>query len=251
MPEIAGEFFDREADYDQWDRTRPHRHQSAAICFLTMRLNDSIPRSVILRWHQERIEYLQRMGVEVERNWKRGHEQLTAEQQAKFSKHFSRQRETTLDECLGGCELSDPRAREEVAKTLEFFHGQRYWLGDYVIMPNHIHCLVAFLDNDIAIEKRDRLCLPGGNKSLCSTVHEIHQRDEIVSYYHDGKYYSQNHARVEGKVDLMVDTWLIYFMQHVPHSQLRCDPQGRSKNIKTNRSKKPYPQQSRSLRVLC
>ena len=150
MPEIAGEFFDREADYDQWDRTRPHRHQSAAICFLTMRLNDSIPRSVILRWHQERIEYLQRMGVEVERNWKRGHEQLTAEQQAKFSKHFSRQRETTLDECLGGCELSDPRAREEVAKTLEFFHGQRYWLGDYVIMPNHIHCLVAFLDNDIA-----------------------------------------------------------------------------------------------------
>ena len=150
MPEIAGEFFDREADYDQWDRTRPHRHQSAAICFLTMRLNDSIPRSVILRWHQERIEYLQRLGVEVERNWKRGHEQLTAEQQAKFSKHFSRQRETTLDECLGGCELSDPRAREEVAKTLEFFHGQRYWMGDYVIMPNHIHCLVAFLDNDIA-----------------------------------------------------------------------------------------------------
>ena len=150
MPEIAGEFFDREADYDQWDRTRPDCHRSAAICFLTMRLNDSIPRSVILRWHQERIEYLQRMGVEVERNWKRGHEQLTAEQQAKFSKHFSRQRETTLDECLGGCELSDPRAREEVAKTLEFFHGQRYWLGDYVIMPNHIHCLVAFLDNDIA-----------------------------------------------------------------------------------------------------
>ena len=36
------------------------------------------------------------------------------------------------------------------AKTLEFFHGQRYWMGDYVIMPNHIHCLVAFLDNDIA-----------------------------------------------------------------------------------------------------
>ena len=150
MPEIAGEFFDREADYDQWDRTRPHRHQSAAICFLTMRLNDSIPRSVILRWHQERIEYLQRLGVEVKRDWKQGHEQLTAEQQAKFRKHFSRQRETTLDECLGGCELSAPRAREEVAKTLEFFHGQRYWLGDYVIMPNHIHCLVAFLDNDIA-----------------------------------------------------------------------------------------------------
>ena len=40
-----------------------------------------------------------------------------------------------------------PRA---LAHVLLFFHGQRYWLGDYVIMPNHIHCLVAFLDNDIA-----------------------------------------------------------------------------------------------------
>ena len=150
MPEIAGKFFDRDADYDQWDRTRPHRHQPATVCFLTMRLNDSIPKSVILRWHQERVEHLRRLGVEVERDWKKGYGQLTVEQQAKFNKHFSRQRETTLDECRGTCELADPRAREEVVKSLEYFHLQRYWLGDYVIMPNHLHCLVAFQTNEIA-----------------------------------------------------------------------------------------------------
>jgi len=150
MPEIAGKFFDRDADYDQWDRTRPHRHQPATVCFLTMRLNDSIPKSVILRWHQERVEHLRRLGVEVERDWKKGYGQLTVEQQAKFNKHFSRQRETTLDECCGTCELADPRAREEVVKSLEYFHRQRYWLGDYVIMPNHIHCLIAFQTNEIA-----------------------------------------------------------------------------------------------------
>ena len=150
MTQFTGELFDRDADYDQWDRTRPHRHQPAAICFLTMRLNDSIPKSVIQRWHREKVDYLRRLGMAVDRDWKRGYEQLMTEQQAKFNKQFSRQRETTLDECLGACELADPRARKEVAKTLEHFHRQRYWMGDYIIMPNHIHCLVAFLDNDVA-----------------------------------------------------------------------------------------------------
>jgi type I restriction enzyme R subunit len=150
VSEITGDFFDRDADYDQWDRSRPHRHQPAAICFLTMRLNDSIPKSVVLRWHHERVEYLQRLGISVERDWKLGYEQLSTEQQAKFNKQFSRQRETTLDECLGACQLADTRARKEVSNSLDHFHGQRYWMGDYVIMPNHVHCLVAFLTNEIA-----------------------------------------------------------------------------------------------------
>ena len=150
MTQITGEFFDRDADYDQWDRTRPHRHQPAAICFLTMRLNDSIPKPVILRWHRERVQYIQRLGVSVDRDWKSGYEQLTAEQQANFNKQFSRQRETKLDECLGACEFKEARARERVSNVLEHFHGHRYWMGDYVIMPNHIHCLVAFLTNEIA-----------------------------------------------------------------------------------------------------
>ena len=150
MSQFAGEFFDPDADYDQWDRTRPHRHQPAAICFLTMRLNDSIPKSVIIRWHHERVDYLKRLGFGVDGDWKSGYEQLNTHQQADFNKHFSRQRETTLDECLGKCELAAPLARAEVANALEHFHGVRYWMGDYVIMPNHLHCLVAFLTNEIA-----------------------------------------------------------------------------------------------------
>ena len=150
MSQFAGEFFDCDAEYEQWDRTRPHRHQPAAICFLTMRLNDSIPKSVILRWHREKVDYLRRLGVSIDRDWKAGYEELTMEQQAHFNRQFSQQRETTLDECFGACELARPQARREVAKTLEHFHRQRYWMGDYVIMPNHIHCLVAFWDNDAA-----------------------------------------------------------------------------------------------------
>jgi type I restriction enzyme R subunit len=145
-----GELFDSKADFDQWNRTRPHRHQPAAVCFLTMRLNDSIPASVIQNWHRERVDFLRRHGVVVERDWKAGYEKLSPDEQQHFDKHFSRQRETTLDSCLGACELANPIASQEVASSLTKFHGDRYWLGDFVIMPNHVHCLVAFQSSKIA-----------------------------------------------------------------------------------------------------
>ncbi|WP_436717317.1 hypothetical protein U8335_10375 [Roseiconus lacunae] len=150
MEDFDGELFDSKAGFDQWDRTRPHRHQPAVICFLTMRLNDSIPASVVQRWHRERIEFLRLHGVEVERDWKVAFLELSREDRKKFDKHFSRQRETTLDHCLGACELANQIAAQEVAKSLAKFHRDRYWMGDFVIMPNHVHCLVAFQTNEIA-----------------------------------------------------------------------------------------------------
>ncbi|MFG0290175.1 MAG: hypothetical protein ACF8CQ_18490, partial [Rhodopirellula sp. JB044] len=134
MEDFDGELFDSKADFDQWERTRPHRHQPAAICFLTMRLNDSIPASVIQRWHRERIEFLRLHGVEVERDWKAAILELSLVDQKKFHKHFSRQRETTLDNCLGKCDLANPVAANEVAKSLTKFHQDRYWMGDFIIM---------------------------------------------------------------------------------------------------------------------
>lgn len=38
--------------------------------------------------------------------------------------------------------LRRPEIREIVAKSLEYFHGQRVLTGDYVVMPNHIHVLM-------------------------------------------------------------------------------------------------------------
>ena len=145
-----GELFDPSGDFDQWDRTRPHRHQPAAVCFLTMRLNDSIPKSVLQSWHLERLEFLMRHGVDCSGDWETGYQRLTSEQQEEFKKYFARQRELTLDNCFGKCELANPVASEEVAKSLLRFHGDRYWMGDFVIMPNHVHCLVAFKSVDIA-----------------------------------------------------------------------------------------------------
>jgi type I restriction enzyme R subunit len=35
---------------------------------------------------------------------------------------------------------------EEVARSLKHFDGDRYDLTDFVVMPNHVHLLVAFPD---------------------------------------------------------------------------------------------------------
>ncbi|OYP34981.1 transposase [Rhodopirellula sp. MGV] len=150
MDGLVGELFDPKGDFDTWNRTRPHWHQPAAICFLTMRLNDSIPASVIQRWFRERLDFLRRQGVDVDRDWKAGYQKLSLEDQQRFDKHFSRQRETTLDNCLGECTLANPIAASEVAKSLAKFHGDRYWLGDFVIMPNHVHCLISFQTSELA-----------------------------------------------------------------------------------------------------
>lgn len=145
-----GQLFDPSSDFDQWDRTRPHRHQPLAVCFLTMRLNDSIPKSVVQSWHRQRLEYLARHGVDCSGDWNVGLQSMTPEQLEAFNKHFSRQRESMLDNCLGQCQLANPEAAEEVTKSLLNFHGDRYWMGDFVIMPNHVHCLVAFKSVEIA-----------------------------------------------------------------------------------------------------
>jgi REP element-mobilizing transposase RayT len=34
-----------------------------------------------------------------------------------------------------------------VEGTLKFFNGQRYLLGEYIVMPNHVHLLVTPLGN--------------------------------------------------------------------------------------------------------
>ncbi|GAA5508591.1 hypothetical protein Rcae01_04058 [Novipirellula caenicola] len=150
MVEQFGELFDPTAEFCQWERQRPHRVQPAAIVFLTMRLKDSIPADVLRRWHRERIEFLTRCGIDCDGDWKLGRSLLSRKQRNAFDKRFQRVREMTLDQCFGHCELRQPEAAKIVSESLQKFHRIRYFLGDLVVMPNHVHCLVAFADETTA-----------------------------------------------------------------------------------------------------
>ena len=61
---------------------------------------------------------------------------------------FNRCREDFLDTCHGACYLKKPQIAEIVANTLMHFDTDRYRMGDFVVMPNHVHLLCVFWDDD-------------------------------------------------------------------------------------------------------
>ena len=63
-----------------------------------------------------------------------------------YHAHFTAKFHEYLDAGAGACTLRQPAAAEIVAGALGFFDGQRYELGDFVAMPNHLHLLVTPLE---------------------------------------------------------------------------------------------------------
>ncbi len=51
--------------------------------------------------------------------------------------------ELWLDAGYGSCALQDPTLWETVVKAMHHFDGQHFTLGDYVLMPNHVHVLLT------------------------------------------------------------------------------------------------------------
>jgi len=156
---LLGNLFDPKAELLTHDRLRPHWGQAGAIVFITARTQDSIPQEVLQRWEQEKKEWLDRRAMLVgnrtlgQRHWKDVLGDLDESHRQEFFKHFNRQREIELDVCHGGCWLRKPDLAKIVADSLLYFDGVRYRMGDFVIMPNHFHALVAFSTAD-AMEKQ-------------------------------------------------------------------------------------------------
>ncbi|MEZ5338152.1 MAG: transposase [bacterium] len=48
-----------------------------------------------------------------------------------------------LDTCYGNCWLRDPRVADIVEGSLLHYDGERYLLLAWVVMPNHVHVLIA------------------------------------------------------------------------------------------------------------
>jgi REP element-mobilizing transposase RayT len=93
----------------------PHRDEPGLIQFVTFRLADSFPESLRSEWeHLWRIEDDRKRRIELE---------------------------AYLDAGRGECHLRRPEAAQIVETALRFFHGTRYDLRSWCIMPNHVHAL--------------------------------------------------------------------------------------------------------------
>ena len=145
---MLGELFDPTADLLINDRIRQHWSQAGAIVFVTFRTKDSIPRSVLQRWDREKNDWLARRGLLHGRHWSEVLPDLDDKQRRDFLREFNRCREEFLDKCCGRCLLKRPELAKIVADSLLHFDGERYRMGDFIVMPNHVHLLAAFSDPD-------------------------------------------------------------------------------------------------------
>jgi REP element-mobilizing transposase RayT len=113
-------------------RRLPHWFCCGATYFVTFRLADSVPQSVLQIWRQEQEDWL--LANTPPRD---------SEQEGEFRNRFDKKRQAWLDAGHGSCVLRNPAVSKIVAESLHFFDATRYALGDYVVMPNHVHLLVT------------------------------------------------------------------------------------------------------------
>ena len=132
MPVLPFTPFDPSAPVAKSGRHLPRWKQDGCTYFVTFRLADSIPQEKLLQWKMELRDWLQKHP-----------EPRTSGQNEEYAEFFAERFHGWLDDGLGECWFQRPELSAIVEKALRFFDGQRYWLGHFVIMPNHVHVAVC------------------------------------------------------------------------------------------------------------
>lgn len=110
----------------------PHVTQPGAVYFITFRLHDSIPADRIAYWKKQFDRWLQS-----------NPSPHTDEQRDQMKDLCFRRVEKYLNGGHGQCCLRSPEFRGLVEERLLHREPADYQLGDYVIMPNHVHVLLS------------------------------------------------------------------------------------------------------------
>lgn len=134
------QFFDPRAEIKVSTNRLPHWQQDRAVYFVTFRLGDSVPQSLLTDWTAERNAWLRRNPPP----W--GREQLR--------EHHSRcsgKIEQWLDASHGACVLRRPECAVIVAGALGYLEGRHYGQISWVVMPNHVHALFT-LGSGVSLE---------------------------------------------------------------------------------------------------
>ena len=99
----------------------PHFDAGAIPQFITFRLHASFSKHLLDSWKTE-VEHLDR---------------------TKADEALRERIEEYLDSGQGDCWLREPAVAELVQSALLFFDGDRYRMHRWVVMPNHVHCLIT------------------------------------------------------------------------------------------------------------
>ena len=140
--------FDQNREYAvQWRRL-PHWSQAGVPCFITFRTADSMPGSVLATWEQQRDDLLIEHGLTHASDWRAELRQRPRSDRDRIWWQMTEKWDQHLDGGHGACVLRQPELSQIVLSSLQHFDGDRYVLTDAVVMPNHVHLLAAFPDED-------------------------------------------------------------------------------------------------------
>jgi REP element-mobilizing transposase RayT len=125
-------FFNPEASLVIRRGKLPHWRQEGAIYFVTFHLADSLPQTK-LEWLRREKELWLRLNPEPH----------TTGQRREYHERFTETVDRWLDSGYGRCILAQPACKTIMESSLMHLDGARYDLGEFIVMPNHVHAIVA------------------------------------------------------------------------------------------------------------
>lgn len=139
------ELYDPQSETSIREGQLPHWFQAGVTYFVTFRTADSVPQKLSRSWHLRREHWLRGVGIDpLNPDWKSQLEELP-KLAHDFRKEFVPEFMNWLDRGYGACALARFEVASLVADSFECFDGERYHLGDFVIMPNHVHLLIGLI----------------------------------------------------------------------------------------------------------
>jgi REP element-mobilizing transposase RayT len=144
-PAVAGASRPRFGQVRIHDRGRlPHWEKESASSFITFRLHDSLPKSVLERIESER-ESLVKTAKQLDR-------EVSSDERKKLQKLSTKVTEQYLDKGSGACYLKHPAVANVVADALRHFDNRRYRLFAWCSMPNHVHVVLRIFPGHVLAE---------------------------------------------------------------------------------------------------
>jgi len=127
----------------------PHVKREGSSYFVTFRLGDSLPQSVLLEFKRQQAGKLRALT------------KPTPAAREEIDRDYQRQIERYLDRGIGECHLRRPEIARIAVEALLFFHEKQYLLQEWVVMPNHIHLLLWPMPNytlsDVLRDRKRRI----------------------------------------------------------------------------------------------
>lgn len=155
----------------------PHIDGTELVQFVTFRLCDSIPASVVENWQRE-----------LETEDERVRERLLRERSERY-----------LDMGYGKCWLRKPEAAKILQDTLLFHADKKYELYAWVIMPNHGHVLCKPINGFSLPEIQHSIKSYSANKinQLLKRKGQFWQEEAFDRYIRDSRHFANTIEYIE------------------------------------------------------